>query len=349
MRRIRFTAWQWLPVAVLVLVPALHSLEAGQESAPAPDDSVQTDSGPTIKVDVSVVNVLASVRNGKGRQIANLKKDDFEVREDGKPQKIVYFASETTLPLTIGLLVDSSVSQGNLIDKEQRAAAQFFRQVLREKDMAFLISFDTSVDLLQDVTGSVGMLEKSLNAIEVHGARGPITPLPAGIPMPDLPGGTHLYDAVYLGANDVLQNEAGRKAMILITDGQDQGSKLSLDRALEEAQRTDSIIYGILFVDRAFYGMGGYEGEGVLNKLSQETGGRMFKADNDRELNDAFQQISDELRSQYSIGYSPTNSKHDGSYRKLDVRIRQGGLRVQARKGYYAPQDTYPATKNKSK
>jgi VWFA-related protein len=190
------------------------------------------------------------------------------------------------------------------------------------------------------------MLEKSLNVIEVHGARGSSAPMPPGFPIPGLPGGTHLYDAVYLGASDVLQNEAGRKAMILITDGQDEGSKLSLDRALEEAQRTDSIIYGILFVDRAFYGMGGYGGEGVLNKLSQETGGRMFRADNDRELGDAFQQISDELRSQYSIGYSPTNDKHDGSYRRLDVRIRQGGLRVQARKGYYAPQDSYPATKD---
>jgi VWFA-related protein len=325
-------------LVALVFVPVL----GGQQAPPAADDST-----PTIKVDVSVVNVLASVRDDKGRQVANLSKDDFEVREDGKPQTILYFTRETTLPLTLGLLVDSSVSQENLVGKEQQAAAQFFRQVLHEKDLAFLISFDVDVDLLQDLTGSVNLLERSLDAIEIHGARGISSPAP--IPMPDLPGGTHLYDAVYLGANDVLQNEAGRKAMILITDGQDQGSKLSLNSALEAAQRTDSIIYGILFVDRQFYGFGGYQGEGVLNKLATETGGRMFKADNDRELANAFQQISEELRSQYSIGYSPTNSAHDGSYRHLDVRIRKGGLRVQARKGYYAPQDSYPAARKNSK
>jgi VWFA-related protein len=319
-------------MAVMLLSPAL----GGQQAAPAADD----DATAVIKVDVSVVNVLASVRDGKGRQIANLDKSDFEMREDGKPQKILYFTQETTLPLTLGLLVDSSVSQENLIGKEQDAAGRFFRQVLRPKDLAFLISFDTSVDLLQDVTGSFGILENALSVIEVHGARGSSGPLP----LPNLAGGTHLYDAVFLGATDILQKEAGRKAMILITDGEDQGSKLPLDRALEAAQRTDSIIYGILFVDRAFYGDGrGYTGESILKKLAAETGGRMFRANNDRELGDAFQQISDELRSQYSIGYSPANSAHDGTYRRLDLRIRKGGLRVQARKGYYAPQDASPA------
>lgn len=316
----------------LLLFPAGN----GQLAPPAPDNTT-----PTIKVDVAVVNVLASVRDRHGRLISNLKKNDFEIREDGKPQQIVYFARETKRPLTLGLLVDSSVSQGNLISKEEEAAGKFFRQVITPKDAAFLISFDISVDLLQDVTGSVDILENALGAIQVRGT-GPSGGI--GIPFPQITtGGTHLYDAVYLGATDILQREAGRKALIVISDGQDQGSKMDRDAAIEAAQRTDVIIYGILFVDRGFYGFGGgYSGEGNLKKMAQETGGRMFRANNDRELGDAFQQISEELRSQYNIGYTPLNDAHDGSYRKIDLRVRGRGLRVQARKGYYAPRDSYP-------
>jgi len=308
----------------------------GQLPTPPVDDETAR-----IKVDVSVVSVLCSVRDGKGRLVSNLDKADFEIREEGKPQSILYFARETTLPLTLGLLVDSSISQQNLIAKEQAAAAKFFRQVLTPKDAAFLISFDISVDLLQDVTGSVGMLENALGAIQARGTgpQGGIgDPFPTGAT-----GGTHLYDAVFLGATDVLQREAGRKALILISDGQDQGSKITRDRAIEAAQRTDAILYGILYVDRDFYGYGGgYSGESTLKKMAEDTGGRLFRANNDRELTGAFQQISDELRSQYSLGYVPSNAAHDGSYRKMDVRVKRGGLRVQARKGYYAPRDSYP-------
>ena len=294
----------------------------GQLATPVPEDTA-----PTIKVDVAVVNVLASVRDRRGGLVSNLDKGDFEIREDGKPQEIVYFTRETTLPLTLGLLVDSSVSQENLIYREQEAAAKFFQQVLTPKDAAFLISFDIGVDLLQDVTGSVEMLENALGAIEVRGT-GPSGGI--GGPLPQIAtGGTHLYDAVYLGATDVLQREAGRKALILISDGQDQGSMMERDDAIEAAQRTYVIIYGILFVDRSFYGFGGgYSGEGTLKKMAEETGGRMFRANNDRELADAFQQISDELRSQYSIGYTPINAVRDGSYRKIDLRVRRGGERT---------------------
>ena len=323
-----------LGLAVLLTAPVLR----GQQSASAPPDAT-----PTIKVDVAVVNVVASVRDRRGRLVSNLDQSDFEIREDGKPQEIVFFDRETTRPLTLGLLVDSSVSQENLIYKEQEAAAKFFRQVLNTQDAAFLISFDIGVDLLQDVTGSVDMLENALDAIVVRGT-GPSGGI--GGPLPQITtGGTHLHDAVYLGATDILQREAGRKALILITDGQDQGSMMKRDDAIKAAQRTDVIIYGILFVDRAFYGFGGgYSGEGNLKKMAEETGGRMFRADNDVELADAFQQISDELRSQYSIGYRPLNAARDGSYRRIDVRIRSGGLRVQTRKGYYAPRDSYPAS-----
>ncbi len=306
-----------------------------QQGTNLPDDRT-----PTIKVDVSLVNLLFSVRDGKGRLIATLNQNDFEVREDGKPQQILYFSRETTLPLTLGLLVDSSVSQGRLIGKEQQAASAFLAQVIGPRDAAFLISFDVSVDLLQDVTGGVKLLQHALGAIRTQGSTASVGPTSGPFP-PMQTGGTHLYDAVFLASDEVLKREAGRKAIILITDGQDQGSRLSRDEAIEAAQRTDVIVYGILFVDREFYGYGGggYAGDSTLKKMAEETGGRMFRAVDDRELDTAFEQISEELRSQYSIGYSPSNAARDGSYRRIDLRVHGGGLRVQARKGYYAPDD----------
>ena len=298
--------------------------------------SQQGDNGPPIKVEVSVVNVLCAVRDGKGKLISNLDKTDFDLREDGRPQQIIYFSRETKLPLTLGLLVDSSVSQGRLISDETRAASIFFEQVLGKEDQAFLMSFDVNVDLLQDLTGSVDFLRRGLEDVHMNGGGGGMSgpfPSTAG-------GGTHLHDAVYLAATDVLQKEVGRKAIILITDGQDQGSKLTRKDAIKEAQKVDTIIYGILFVDRAFYGgfgSFGYSGESALKDMADETGGRVFRARNDKELGQAFEEISNELRNQYNLGYSPTNDAHDGSYRRIDVKTHQGGLHVQARKGYYAP------------
>lgn len=291
----------------------------------------------TIRVDVSVVNVLCTVRDRKGGLVSTLDKADFEIREDGKPQEILYFSRESKLPLTLGLLVDSSVSQERLIPDERRAAAAFLQQVLTPQDAAFLVSFDVTVDLLQDVTGSVDFLRAGLERIRVNSGGGAGA---AGGPFPQIQsGGTHLYDAAFLAADEVLRNEAGRKALILITDGQDHGSRVSRDAAIEIAQRADVILYSILFFDRGFYGWGGaaYRGDSELRKMAEETGGRVFQARSDRELNAAFEQISSELRSQYSLGYSPANAARDGGYRRIEVRARQGGFRVQTRKGYYAP------------
>ncbi len=302
-----------------------------QTTSPRTSGSID-DAGEPIKVDVSVVNILCAVRDGKGRLISNLNKQDFDLREDGKPQTILYFSRETKLPLTLGLLVDSSVSQGRLIPEEQRAAGDFLQQIVGPQDAAFLMSFDVNVDLLQDLTGSVDFLRTALGEIHVNGGGGMNGPFPTG-----MTGGTHMHDAVYLAADEVLKKEVGRKAIILITDGQDQGSKLSRQDAIRSAQKVDTIVYGILFVDRDFYGGGfGYNGEGALKEMANETGGRVFNARNDKELHAAFQQISDELRSQYSLGYSSTNPARDGGFRKLDLKVNQGGLRVQARKGYYA-------------
>lgn len=291
---------------------------------------------PTIRVDVSVVNILLTVRDRDGGLVENLDKSDFEIREEGTRQEIVYFSRETQLPLTLGLLVDSSISQQRLIPDQRRAAAAFFEQVLTPQDAAFLISFDVNVDLLQDITGSVDFLRQGLDRIRVNGggaglARGPFPQVQSG--------GTHLFDAVFLAADEILAPEVGRKALIIISDGQDHGSMIDREFAVETAQRSDVILYAILFHDRGFYGMGGsaYRGDRVLKDMAEETGGRLFEADNDRELRSAFEQISNELRSQYSLGYTPTNAARDGSYRRLDVRVNGRGYRVQARKGYYAP------------
>ena len=319
-----------LTSALFALLPIAAAL--AQQRPQTPEDA-----GPTIKVEVSVVNVLCAVRDGKGRLISTLEKQDFEIREDNKPQSILYFTRETKLPLTLGLLVDSSISQQRLIADERRAAAEFFEQVIGKQDAAFLVSFDVTVDLLQNVTGSVDFLRQALGEIRVNsgGGTAPVTG-----PFPTIStGGTHLYDAVYLASGEVLAKEAGRKAVVLITDGQDHGSKVSRDESIKMAQRNDTIVYGILFVDRSFYGFGGvgYSGESALKTMAEETGGRVFNARNDRELAAAFDQISTELRSQYSIGYSPTNAARDGGYRRIEVEAPGKGYRVQARKGYYAP------------
>jgi VWFA-related protein len=293
---------------------------------------------PSIKVDVDVVNVLCSVRNKAGGLVGNLSKDDFTLFEDGKPQTIKYFTKETDIPLTIGLLVDISGSQARLIEDERHAALQFFSQVLRKKDMAFLISFGPECELLQDFTNSPRLLEEGLRGLHVESGVGGLHPGP--VPTASTPRGTVLFDAVYLASTDRLQKEVGRKAIVLITDGVDQGSRLKKEAAIESAQKSDAIIYSIYYVDQsAYFGHGfgfGGGGEGVLKQMSDETGGRLLKVDRKHTLNDIFNQIQEEMRSQYAIGFSSTNPRKDGGFRKLEIKTRDKNQKVQARKGYYA-------------
>jgi VWFA-related protein len=240
----------------------------------------------------------------------------------------------------MGLLVDVSNSQGNLIEVERSAASSFFRSVLKQKDVAFLLSFGADAELLQDVTGSPRLLEDGLRRMKQNGGFSGINSGP--VPTMSQARGTVLYDAVYLAANDMLAKEAGRKAMILITDGEDQGSRENEKQAIEAALKADAIIYGILYVDRRFYagngiGMGiGYSGSSVLRHMAEETGGRMFEVRGRETLESIFQQIQDEMRTQYMIGYTPANSKKDGSYRRIDLRTQAKDQKIQVRKGYYA-------------
>ena len=293
----------------------------------------------TLKVNVDVVQLFFNVKDKRGALIPSLGKDAFQISEDGKPQTIKYFNAESNLPLTLGILIDSSGSQQRVLDMEKEVGGEFLQEILRPKDEAFVISFDVNVDLLQDFTNSVHDLKVALNKARINtgGGGGPLPGLGGG-PIPTSnPRGTLLYDAIYLASHDELSHEVGRKAMIILTDGEDQGSQLRIKDAIEASQKSDAIVYVLLIADRGFYGLGGYSGDREMKKLAEETGGRVIEVGNKIEkLKQAFQQISQELRSQYNIGYTPTNSKHDGTFRKVEIRTKQQGYKIQARAGYYA-------------
>ncbi len=223
-----------------------------------------------------------------------------------------------------------------MIDTEQRAASQFFSKVLRQKDEAFLIQFGAEAELLQDSTNSPRLLQKGLDQLRLSVPVGGLHPGP--VPTMQNQAGTILYDAVYLAANDRLRRDVGRKAIVLITDGVDTGSKISRDKAIEAAQKADAIIYSIYYVDRAAYGFGSFGGggEGELRRMSSETGGEVFKVDRGHSLDDIFREIQEAMRSQYAITYQPPNPKRDGSYHKTDIKLANKDYKVQARKGYYA-------------
>jgi VWFA-related protein len=318
---------------------------AGAQDPPKPDPGANQDQ--TIRVDVDLVNILFTVRAKKGGQlIPNLEKNNFTLAEDSKSQTIQRFTRETDLPLTLGLLIDISASQERLIDTERQAASQFFSTVIRKKDEAFLISFGKSTDLLQDYTNSARQLSKGLDDLRGDGqtpmmGRSPVPVNTGPIPQAGTPKGTLLYDAIYLAANEKLKTEVGRKAMVLITDGGDQGSTYTLRQAVEMAQRADTIIYSIYYVDHGFYSGGrgfafGGGDEGGLKKMSEETGGHVFTVSNKHPLSEIFQEIQDELRNQYSIGYSSTNPNRDGSFRRIEIKTDNTDYKVQARNGYYA-------------
>jgi VWFA-related protein len=322
----------------VVVVCATALVRAGWTQQTAAQDD-QDRAMETLKVNVDVVQLFFNVKDKKGGLIPGLTKDDFEVAEDGHPQTVKYFAAESNLPLTLGILIDSSGSQQRVLGMEQEVGADFLNQILREKDLAFVISFDVNVDLLQDFTNSTRQLRAALNKTRINtgGGGGSIPGLGGGpVPTSGIPKGTLLYDAIYLAAHDELSHEVGRKAMIILTDGEDQGSQLKIKDAIEAAQKSDSIVYVLLIADRGFYGGFGYSGDSEMKKLTSETGGRMIEVGNKYDkLKEAFNQISQELRSQYNIGYTSTNPKHDGTFRRVEIKSKKN-YKIQARNGYYA-------------
>jgi VWFA-related protein len=295
--------------AVVLLLPALTRFTAAQDQETA------------IRVDVDVVNVLCTVHDRRGALIRDLKQADFDIFEDGRPQQIRYFAQETNLTLTVALLLDVSGSVRWFVEDEKRTAAKFLEQVLRPDDRALLVGFSSTVVLWQDLTGSTQLLGAALQRLRSIPFRG-LPPL--GQPMPS----TLLYEAVQRTADEKLKAVSGRKVMVIISDGLDNGSRVHLNSVVEAVQATNTIVYGICFES-------GFSGCSFLKEMSEPTGGRTFQVKK-MPVAKIFEIIQEEMRSQYALGYVSTNRAHDGTFRKLQVRVLPKGLKAAARKGYYA-------------
>ncbi len=398
--------------SLLMLLPLLltgfllHAQQAPQVPLAKVAEPDQQETTTTITKDVNVVNVLATVRNKQGQLVNNLTKDNFKLEDDGKPQTIRYFAKVTDLPLTLGLLVDTSLSQRRLLEQERTASYTFLEDLLREwKDKAFVVHFDMEIELLQDLTNSRPKLEAALQKLEVPSARQAQT---GGSNDPSQPswggGGTKLNDAVFLASDEIMSKQQGRKALIILSDGVDQGSKVSLTRAIEAAQRSDTLVYTILFADAQAYNNragghpggghggvgfpgggypgggypgggrsgggypgggypgggypgGGYPGGGggtpsggrggksqgghadgkqVMERLAQQTGGRFYEVSKKESIEQIYTSIGEELRNQYSLGFTPDRAEADSGYHKILVTTNQNDLTVQARDGYYS-------------
>jgi VWFA-related protein len=288
----------------------------------------------TFSTNVQVVNLFATVRDAQGRVVNNLTKDDFTLQEDSRPQVIRYFSKDSGLPLTLGLLVDTSISQKRVLAEERTASLKFLMQVLRpEQDRAFIIHFDREVELVQDLTSSREHLDAALGRLQVP----TLPPRKHGAPKIGLfaLGGTDLYDSILLASDDILSKQSGRKALILITDGVDNGSKIDLFDAIQSAQRADALVYSILFADRDAYDgtFASAAGKQALERISRETGGAFFEVSKTAPLAAIYAQLEEELRNQYSIGYTPDTS--GPGYRKIRLTAKPG-LSVITRDGYYA-------------
>jgi VWFA-related protein len=382
----QFTVGRRIILAVLIfmfLVAGDRTLRSQQPSATAPGATAPTT---TITSNVKVVNVLATVRDKKGAIVRNLQAEDFELQEDDHPQTIKYFAHDTDLPLILGLLVDTSLSQRRVLGQEKDASATFLDQVVRvDKDHAFIINFDHEVTLDQELTNSRDKLQAALGQLQIAQRSNPDNSSDPdsgggqggggggwGRGRGGGGGGTTLYDAVYLASNDVTAKQQGRKALIVMSDGVDRGSKKTLASAIEAAQRADTLVYSILFSDEEQQsgGMGGHGGWGggmggmggmgggmgrhgggyprqqesrpdgkkILQRLSKETGGRYFEVSKKHPLDETFSQIQEELRSQYSIGYTPNPPDTGYGYHKIELTTKKKDLTVQARDGYYSSQ-----------
>ncbi len=368
----------WKPLAC-ALIAALAVFLGGGAPLRAQDAAT------TIAVEVKVVTLPVTVRDKHGAIVRDLTKDDFTLQEDGRPQSIKYFSQDTNLPLTLGLLVDTSRSQTNVLDAERNASRSFFEQMLvKEKDKAFLIHFDREVELLQDLTSSREKLQAALDLLKTPSDRersnDPNDSDDSGSGS-HRGGGTQLYDAVFLASNELMKKQQGRKALVILTDGVDRGSKTYLEGAIESAQRADTVVYSIYFADshrdegqRRGGGMGrgggggwpggggggwpggggGYPGGGgrgggqrhpeeprtdgkkILQRISKETGGRFFEVTKKETVGDIYTSIVEELRTQYSMGYTPDKDSTASGYHHIQLAVKKKDLTVQTRDGYYA-------------
>jgi VWFA-related protein len=322
---------------------------------------------PKIAVEVKTVSVLATVRDKHGKIISNLTKDDFQLDEDGRPQTINYFAHESDMPLRLGLLVDTSLSQRRVLDQERSASYSFLDKLLRQdKDLAFVIHFDHEVELLEDFTPSRPKLQAALQKLSTPQYDGGGSTSSGGNGgggggrSSHHGGGTLLYDAIFLASDELMSKQQGRKALIILSDGVDHGSRETMAEAIATAQRSDTIIYSILFADEeensrpSGFGMGGHgggmgggrgrggyppreerpDGKKILEQISTQTGGRLFKASKKDTLDKIYAEIDEDLRNQYSLAYTPDKGNTVG-YHKIHLVAKPKDLVVQARDGYY--------------
>jgi VWFA-related protein len=333
-----------LVILTLAGIPALSAvvsrpLAAQDQSQQSSQQGQVPQSSQTLKSGVALVNVFATVRDKHHSIVSGLTKDDFKVYEDGVEQKVAFFSKEMNLPITLGILIDTSGSQQNLLNAEQDTASRFVHEIMRKRDEAIVISFDTDVNLLADFTEDPGVLERAIRRTQINavGAGGVVTP--GTVPQGNNAGGTNFYDAVYLACHDELSTEAGRKAIIVLTDAEDTGSKLSLNEAIESAERADTVVHVLLLSDvMGYFSQGmGYSGGAVANKIANDTGGRVVAVRSEKSLDKAFDELVEELRSQYVISYYPSNEKKDGTFRKIKVETTHDDFKALARRGYYAP------------
>jgi VWFA-related protein len=371
-------------MASLFLAPGLRA-----QQKPAQPEQTPASTAPTIAVDARLVNLPVVVRDKKGALIQNLTKDDFVLQVDGKPQTIRYFDKDTNLPLILGLLVDTSLSQRDVIDEERTASSTFLDQMLTTpKDKAFIMQFAAETELLQDLTASRPQLQAALKEIDTPGRSSNSSDddtTPAHRPRGG--GGTVLYDALFLASDEIMSKQTGRKAIIILSDGGDRGSRETLVKSIEAAQRADTIIYAIYFKGEESYqnnnpqrGRGGYPGGGypgggypgggypgggrypgggypgggnggsnggnypsqghvdgkkILERMTQETGGRFFEVKKNLDVAQIYTQIAEELRAQYRLGYTPSQEAAGAGYHQIDLSLHQKGLVIQTRDGYY--------------
>ena len=285
-------------------------LDTKQEKAEAQPEN--------LVVHVDLVNVLFTVTDRKGKLVTDLEKQNLKISEDNRPQTITNFTRETDLPLTIAILIDTSTSIRDRFKFEQQAAIDFLYRTLRpKKDNALLITFDSAIELVQDYTDNAELLAKAIRQVRPG-------------------GGTKMFDGIYLACQEKLKAEAGRKVLILISDGDDNLSLGTLAGTLEMAQKSDVSIYTISTNSSGFFGITAPKADKVLKRLADDTGGRAFFPFKAEDLSESFQDISAELRSQYSVAYRSSNPARDGSFRSVRIETDRKNLRVKARKGYYA-------------
>lgn len=305
-------------------------------AAPEPDEQpaakVAKGQDDEVQLGTELVNVPFNVNDKKNKHITDVRREEIQVFEDGSPQEVFSFERQLDAALTIALLIDTSGSQELTIGAEREAAYRFFSKVLRpEKDVACVVSFAKEVTLESALTSNLGTLTSALDRVRVAPSSG----FGRGGTAPTNPqaGGTSMHDAVFLAADDVLKREAGRRVVILVTDGFDTTSQYRIETAIERAWRSEVIVYCIGI---------GYQGvaNGVLEKYSKETGGRTFVPRGTEDLDRAFAEIENDLRQQYIVSYEPSNALRDGTFRKIEVRLAgetRKDLRIRHRRGYYAP------------